>query len=330
MSETTIADRGPIATEERRSPVGEFFRRLVKEKPLGLVGGVIVLVLLISGIFADLAWLGLPNVGLAPYGLNEVNPDDFITGYSARHWLGADNLGRDVLSRVIYGARTSLQVGLYATALATVISLVLGLSSGFLGGKFDLIVQRFVDAWMCFPGLIVLIVAITLVGPGLWQMIFVLSLMGIGGSRSIRGPVIAIRNEMYVQSAIATGCSTWRVLIRHILPNVMAPTIVLFTTRMPGMIMSEASLSFLGFGIPPPAASWGGMLSGSGRFYMQLAPWMALWPGVALTVSVYGINVFGDAVRDLLDPRLRGGIGRYSSTKVDRKRRKKVVVEKTS
>lgn len=330
MSETTIADSGPIAAEKRRSPLREFFTRLVREKPLGLVGGVIVLLLLVSGIFADLAWLGLPNVGLAPYGLNEVNPDDFISSYSARHWLGADNLGRDVLSRVIYGARTSLQVGLYATALATVISLVLGLSSGFLGGKFDLIVQRFVDAWMCFPGLIVLIVAITLVGPGLWQMIFVLSLMGIGGSRSIRGPVIAIRNEMYVQSAIATGCSTWRVLIRHILPNVMAPTIVLFTTRMPGMIMSEASLSFLGFGIPPPAASWGGMLSGSGRFYMQLAPWMALWPGVALTVSVYGINVFGDAVRDLLDPRLRGGVGRYSSTKVDRKRRKKVVVEKTS
>jgi peptide/nickel transport system permease protein len=322
MTETTIADSGSIAAEKRRSPLSEFFHRLVREKPLGLVGGVIVLLLLISGIFADLSWLGLPDIGIAPYGLNEVNPDDFIAGYSARHWLGADNLGRDVLSRVIYGARTSLQVGLYATALATVISLVLGLSSGFLGGKFDLIVQRFVDAWMCFPGLIVLIVAITLVGPGLWQMIFVLSLMGIGGSRSIRGPVIAIRNEVYVQSAIATGCSTWRVLMRHILPNVMAPTIVLFTTRMPGMIMSEASLSFLGFGIPPPAASWGGMLSGSGRFYMQLAPWMALWPGIALTVSVYGINVFGDAVRDLLDPRLRGGVGRYSSKKRDRRRQK--------
>ena len=152
MSETTIADSGPIAAEKRRSPLREFFHRLVREKPLGLVGGVIVLLLLISGIFADLSWLGLPDVGIAPYGLNEVNPDDFISSYSARHWLGADNLGRDVLSRVIYGARTSLQVGLYATALATVISLILGLSSGFLGGKFDLIVQRFVDAWMSFPG----------------------------------------------------------------------------------------------------------------------------------------------------------------------------------
>lgn len=154
----------------------------------------------------------------------------------------------------------------------------------------------------------------------MWQMILALSLMGIGGSRSIRGPVMAVRNEAYIQAALSVGASTWRIILRHILPNVMAPTIILFTTRIPGIILSEASLSFLGLGIPPPDPSWGRMLSGTARLFMIKAPWMAIWPGLAISVVVYGINVFGDAIRDLLDPRMRGGVGRYSGGKAAKKR----------
>lgn len=296
----------PKATQgepKRYSWLVGFWIRLVKEKPLGTVGGIITLLLLLTGIFADF---------LAPYGVNEIHMDSFLAPSSARFWLGADNIGRDVLSRVIFGARISVIVGLAATTLATILSLIIGIVSGYIGGKLDLIVQRFVDAVMSMPSLVLLLVLVTIIGQGMWQVIVVLGLTtGIIGSRIIRGAVIGIKENVYVAAASAIGCSTTRILIRHILPNIMAPTIILFTIRVPNVILTEAALSFLGFGIPPPAASWGGMLSGMGRIHMFQAPWMVIWPGLALASVVYGINMFGDAVRDLLDPRLRGGAGRY-------------------
>jgi len=165
---------------------------------------------------------------------------------------------------------------------------------------------------MCFPPLVLLIAVVSIVGPGLVQVIIVLGLLfGISGSRVVRGAVIGIKENVYVNAAVSIGASVSRVLGRHILPNIMAPLIIVFSTQVPTVIISEATLSFLGLGIPPPQPSWGGMLSGSGRSYMFLAPWMAIWPGVALSVAVYGINMFGDALRDLLDPRLRGGLGHY-------------------
>ena len=277
--------------------------RLVKEKPLGLAGGIIALLLLFIAIFADL---------LAPYGINEVSGADMLLAPSARFWLGTDHLGRDMLSRVIFGARVSMIVGLAGATLATIVSLTIGILSGYIGGKFDLIAQRVIDAWMCLPLLILMMFVISIIGPGIWQLIVTLGLtQGVTGSRIVRGAVLGIKENVYVQAAEAIGCSTPRILTRHILPNIMAPTIVLFTTRVPGVILLEASLSFLGFGIPPPTPSWGGMLSGSGRTYMFQAPWMAIWPGLALSIVVYGVNMFGDALRDLLDPRLRGGLGRY-------------------
>ena len=288
---------------KRRSAVADFFRRLVREKPLGTVGGIIVLLLLLTGVFADL---------LAPYGPNEIHLRDSLSPPSGQYMLGTDNLGRDVLSRIIFGARISMIVGMAATSLSVLISAGIGILCGFIGGKFDMIVQRFVDAWMCIPGLVLLIVVVTITGPGIWQVIILLGLLyGIGGSRIVRGAVIGIKENVYMDAAVAIGCPTTRTLTRHVLPNIMAPIIILFTTRMPAVILVEASLSFLGFGIPPPAPSWGGMLSGSGRQFMMIAPWMALWPGLALAIAVYGINMFGDAVRDILDPRLRGGLGRY-------------------
>lgn len=289
---------------KRHSAVADFFRRLVREKPLGTVGGIIVLILLLTGVFADL---------LAPYGVNEIHLRDSLSPPSNQYVLGTDNLGRDMLSRVIFGARISMIVGIAATMISVVVSAVIGILCGFIGGKFDMTVQRFVDAWMCIPGLVLLIIVVTIVGPGMWQVIVLLGLLyGIGGSRIVRGAVIGIRENVYVSAAVSIGCPMTTILTRHVLPNIMAPIIILFTTRMPSVILVEASLSFLGFGIPPPAPSWGGMLSGSGRQFMLMAPWMALWPGLALAIVVYGVNMFGDAVRDLLDPRLRGGVGRYS------------------
>ncbi len=294
---------GTAIKSKRHSPAIDFIIRLVREKPLGTVGGVITLIFIFSAIFSEL---------LAPYGMNEIVETGNLSPASARYLLGTDQLGRDVLSRVIFGARISVIVGLAATFLSIAISAGLGILCGYFGGKFDLLVQRFVDAWMCFPGLIVAIVIITILGPGMWQVITVLGLLyGIGGSRVVRSAVIGVKENIYVEAARAIGCPTPRVLVQHILPNVMAPIIILFTTRVPTMILAEASMSFLGFGVPPPAPSWGGMLSTSGRRYMLQAPWLAIWPGLALALVVYGVNMFGDAIRDLLDPRLRGGIGRF-------------------
>ena len=294
---------GRVAETKRHSALVGFVIRLVKEKPLGTAGGIITLLLLLTGIFADF---------LAPYGMNESNVVDRLLAPSATYWLGTDNLGRDILSRVIFGARVSVIIGLAASTLATIISLIVGTLCGYIGGKFDLIVQRFVDAWMCLPFLVVLMVIVSMIGAGMMTIIIVLGISwGLVGSRIIRGAVVGIKENVYVAAAVATGCSTTRILTGHILPNIMAPTIILFTTRVPNVILTEASLSFLGFGIPPPFPSWGGMLSGSGRKYMLMAPWMAIWPGLALSIVVYGVNMFGDAVRDLLDPRLRGGVGRY-------------------
>ncbi len=292
-----------VVERKRHSWLVDFLIRLVKEKPLGTAGLIITLILLLTGIFANF---------LAPYGMNETHMPDALSAPSATYWLGTDNVGRDILSRIIFGARLSVIVGLTASILATVSNLVIGIATGYIGGKLDLIVQRFVDTIMSIPSLILLMVIIAIIGAGMWSLIIVIGLMwGTAGSRVIRGAVIGIKENVYVAAAKAIGCSTTRILLRHILPNIMAPTIIVFTVRVPAVILTEASLSFLGYGIPPPFPSWGGMLSGSGRSYMYQAPWMALWPGLALAIVVYGVNMFGDAVRDLLDPRLRGGVGRY-------------------
>lgn len=276
----------------------KFVKRLFREKPLGAAGAVICLIFLFCGLFADV---------IAPYGMNEINPVKRLKPPSLDYPFGTDNLGRDVLSRCLYGAQISVIIGLSAATLATVISVVLGILTGYLGGKFDLFMQRLVDAWMSFPDLIILIVVVAVLGPGTPQIIGTLGLLlGIGGSRIIRSAVVSVRENMYVHAAQSIGASTFRILWRHILPNVLPPVIVLFTTRVGTVILAESGLSFLGLGVPPPTPTWGGMLSGSGRTFMFQGPWLALAPGLCLTVVVYAINVYGDALRDLFDPRMRG------------------------
>ena len=276
---------------------------MVREKRLGTVGGIVVIALLFTGIFAEF---------LAPYGMNESNKGAALSAPSAEFLLGTDNLGRDLLSRLIFGARVSILIGLGATALSTVFSLTIGIVTAYYGGLLDLLVQRVVDAWMALPALVILMVIISIVGPGIVTVIVVLGLhFGIIDSRIYRGAALSIKEDMFVEAAQATGCTVLRVLLRHILPNILPTAIILFTIDVPDIILIEAGLSFLGFGIPPPQPSWGSMLSGSGRSYMFLAPWMAIWPGVAIAVTVYGISMFGDALRDILDPRLRGAVGQH-------------------
>ena len=287
------------AERKRRSLLAEFFIRLVREKPLGVVGAVIVLIMLFSGIFADF---------LAPHGMNELNLIDRLSAPSAKYLLGADQIGRDILSRIIYGARVSMIVGLAGTTVAILVAAIIGVPSGFLGGKFDIIVQRFVDGWMAFPGLLILLNVMSLVGRGMLQIILVLGILsGIGASRIVRSAVIGIKENDYFLAAEAIGSSTPRTLIRHVMPNIMAPIIIIFSINIGWIILDEASLSFLGFGLPPEVPSWGGMLSWEGRRYMELKPELALYPGLCLAVVIFAVNMFGDAVRDLLDPRLRGG-----------------------
>lgn len=281
-----------------RHPAIAFTARLFAEKPLGAAGGVIFLIFLFCGVFADV---------LAPYGANETDMFQRLEPPSLEHWMGTDHIGRDVLSRILIGAQLSVIVGFLAAGLATVVSIVLGVVSGYMGGRTDMLIQRFVDSWMTFPDLVLLIVVISIVGPGVPQIVIILGLLyGIAGSRIVRGSVVSVRENMYTHAAQSMGAHTLYILWHHILPNVMPVIIVLFTTRVGAVILAEAGLSFLGLGIPPPSPTWGSMLSGTGRTYMYLGPWLALAPGICLTVVVYAINVYGDALRDLLDPRMRG------------------------
>ncbi|MBK8763791.1 MAG: ABC transporter permease [Burkholderiaceae bacterium] len=259
---------------------------------------MIFMLFLFCGLFADV---------LAPFGMNEISPVNRLKPPSWQFPFGTDNLGRDMLSRCLYGAQLSVIIGITAASLATFVSVSIGIATGYLGGKVDLITQRFVDAWMSFPDLIILIVVVSVVGPGMPQIICTLGLLlGIAGSRIIRSAVVSVRENMYVHAAQSIGATTPRILLKHILPNILPPIIVLFTTRVGAVILAESGLSFLGLGVPPPAPTWGGLLSGGGRTYMFQGPWLALAPGLCLTIVVYSTNVFGDALRDLLDPRLRG------------------------
>jgi len=305
--DTTSLYAGAVSQKKPRRFFADLTIRLVKEKPLGTVGAVIVLVLLFVGIFAF--WL-------APYGYNDTWVGGRLDASSVEHWMGTDQSGRDLFSRIVYGAQISMYVGLGVSVLSTIISGLIGLISGYVGGKTDIVIQRFVDAWMCFPGLFIIITLMALVGPGIPQVIIVLAILyGITGSRTVRGAVIGIRANVYIEAARSIGAPTGSILLKHILPNIMAPLIVVFTSRMGAAIIAEATISFLGYGIPEPFPSWGGMLN-RGRPYMLEALQLAVWPGLALSIVVWGINMFGDALRDLLDPRLRGGVGRYSGVKV--------------
>ena len=281
----------------------DLLRRLILEKPLGTFGLGVIIIFFAAGIFSKF---------IMPFGYQQIHLLERLQGPSAKYLLGTDELGRDELSRLIYGARISMEVGLGATFLNVLVSILIGATSGFLGGKTDMIVQRFVDVWMSIPGFVILLTVMTILPRNLIVMILVLGITGgIGGARLVRSAVIAIKSNIYISASDAIGCSPMRILLVHIIPNIMPTLIIMFTLGIGGNILAEAGLSFLGFGLPPGIPSWG-VLINSSQAYLQTDPQLALWPGLALSLSVFGMNMFGDSIRDMLDPRLRGGVGRYS------------------
>ncbi len=301
-----------IQSQTKSQPFRDFMRRLVKEQPIGAVSMVFMVLFCLVALFADV---------LSPYHYLDLTMMDRLKGPSSTYLLGTDHIGRDVLTRLLYGAKVSIGVGFAATVFSVLVAVLIGGVAGFVGGKFDLVVQRFVDAWMSFPGLLLLLTIMTIVEQGILQIIVVLGVTsGIANSRVIRSAVIAIKENVYFEAARAIGAPPLQIMLRHVLPNIMAPVIVIFSITIGGVIIAEASLSFLGFGLPPEVPSWGGMLSREGREFMEMAPRLALWPGLCLTLVVYSFNMFGDALRDLLDPRMRGGEGSYGTAMVKRKR----------
>jgi peptide/nickel transport system permease protein len=273
--------------------------RFVRRKPLGALGGAIVVAMLVMAVFAE---------RIAPYAYDESVAGARMKPPGATHWLGTDNLSRDMWSRIVYGARVSITVGFATIALATLAATAVGVSSAYFGGPYDLIVQRIVDAWLSFPYLVIILSVMAVLGPGLLNVVLSLSIIIAAiNSRVIRGAALAVKENQYMEAARAIGCGHARIIVRHLLPNVVATVIIVATIGLGAVILAESALSFLGFGVPPPYPSWGAMLSGSGRTYMFRAPWMAVWPGVAISLAVFGFNMLGDALRDVLDPRLRGG-----------------------
>jgi peptide/nickel transport system permease protein len=272
--------------------------RFARRKPLGAIGGLIVVALLIMAVFAD---------RIAPHAYDVSIAGARMKPPSAQFWMGTDNLSRDVWSRVVYGARVSVTVGFATVALATLMATAIGVSSAYLGGVYDIAVQRVVDAWMSFPALVVILSLMAALGPGLVNLVLALSILGAASaSRVIRGATLSVMASPYVEAARALGAGHLRIVLRCVLPNVLGTILILSTIGLGTVILAESALSFLGFGIPQPYPSWGAMLSGSGRSFMYHAPWMALFPSAAISLAVFGFNMLGDALRDELDPRLRG------------------------
>ena len=269
----------------------------IREQPLGLIGlGLVLLVVLAAVSARQITHYGPDALSGAP-----------LTRPSHAHWFGTDDLGRDVFSRVIYGGRVSLVIGFLSVVIGCTAGTGLGLVSGYVTGWLDLTVQRVVDALMAFPTLVLALAIVAALGISQRNVIVAISIAMIPGvSRVIRGSVLAVREELYVEAARALGAQRRRIIGLYVLPNLMAPLIVISTAFFGTAIVTEAALSFVGLGTPPPTPSWGNMMSGSARTYITRAPWMAFCPGVVLSMLVFGINMVGDAVRDLLVPRVRG------------------------
>jgi peptide/nickel transport system permease protein len=265
--------------------------------PLGVVGAIIMLVFVFAAVFAGF---------IAPFDPIRTNAAISLAMPSQEHIFGADQMGRDIYSRLIYGARISLAVGLGSTALGSLFGVMLGLASGYLGGWVDLVIQRIVDVLQAVPLLVLALVMAAALGPALDNTIVAIAIPLIPyTARVIRSNTLSLREQPFVEAARAVGMSEFRIAVRHVLPNTLAPLIVIATAQLGAAILTEASLSFLGLGVPEPHPSWGRMLSDSAAEYVRTAPWLVIFPGLAISLAVFGTNLFGDALRDILDPRLR-------------------------
>jgi peptide/nickel transport system permease protein len=268
-----------------------------KRRPLGAIGASIVVVMVITAATAGI---------IAPYDPLETDYAAMLAAPDATHWLGTDAFGRDVLSRIIYGSRTALMVGLGAAFLGATIGAVIGVSSAYFGGRIDLVVQRVMDVFFAFPVIILALAVVAILGTGAGNVILAIATPMIPRcARVVRASALAVREMPYVDAARASGYGHRRIILRHMLPNVMAPILILATAFLGEAILLEASLSFLGLGVQEPTAAWGLMLRGAAVQFAESAPWMAIFPGLAISLAVFGFNLFGDSLRDALDPRLR-------------------------
>jgi peptide/nickel transport system permease protein len=288
---------GPAVRPSRAGAWATIFR-FCRRKPLGAAGGFIILVIVFTAIFANVLETQDPIA---------TNAAETLARPSAAHWLGTDHLGRDIYSRILHGARVSLLVGLGSTLVASLLGGVIGLLSGYVGGTTDLVVQRVMDILQGLPLLVLALVMAAALGPSIPNVILAISIPIMPrAARVIRASVLSIREFQYVEAARALGLTHLRIAFRHIMPNTIGPFIVLGTAQLGSAILVEATLSFLGLGVPEPYPSWGRMLSVSAAEYAQKAPWLVLFPGIAISLAVFGSNLLGDALRDTLDPRLRG------------------------
>ena len=270
---------------------------VIKRKPLGMVSAGLIIILVLTAIFANV---------LAPYDPLAAQPEIRLAPPSWAHPFGTDDIGRDVLSRVIYGSRISLWVGLLAVGIGTFAGMIIGLVSGYWEGRLDLVLQRIMDALMTIPGLILALAIVSVLRPSTTNAMLAIAMVIIpGNSRVVRGAVLSAKQNRFVEAAQAIGCRDYRIIASHILPNVTAPILILASIWLGNAILIEASLSFLGVGTQPPTPSWGLMLSSTGRAFMEQAPWLAFFPGLAISLAVFGFNLFGDTLRDAWDPKLR-------------------------
>ncbi|MFY0611379.1 MAG: ABC transporter permease [Hyphomicrobiaceae bacterium] len=269
----------------------------IRSYPLGAVGALIVLIFLLVAIFADF---------ITAFDPTTTNAAASLAAPGGVHALGADFMGRDMWSRIVYGARISLIVGIGSAALGSLIGVIVGLATGYIGGWFDLLMQRIIDIMQALPLLVMALLMAAALGPSLINTVIAISIPLIPQTaRVIRANTLALREMPFVEASKAVGMSEWRIAVQHILPNTLAPLIVLGTAKLGSAILTEASLSFLGLGIPEPHPSWGRMLSESAAEYMRTAPWLVIFPGIAISLVVFGTNLLGDALRDILDPRQR-------------------------
>ena len=300
MSTNTSAQSLPDSTSARNQPLAarnqraRYLGRFVGN-PLCLVGSFLVLVLLFLAVFGPL---------LAPDDPLLVNTVDRFQGPSPHHFFGTDEFGRDIFSRILYGARIAVKVGLISVVVAFAGGIVLGLLSGYYTGIVDTVLSRLLEIWLSFPDILFAIAVVAILGPSLNNVILALGFLSVPAyARIVRGSVLSARQEQYVESARAIGASNTRIMWRHILPNVVAPLIILSSLRFGGALLTGAGLSFIGLGAQPPQPEWGAILS-TGRQYMYQAPWITIFPGLAIAVFVLGVNMLGDGLRDVLDPRL--------------------------
>jgi len=273
-------------------------KRFVRAQPLATFGLLVLMLALVVAVVG-------PSV--APKDPYETSILNSLQTPSSEHWFGTDNLGRDVFSRVLVATRFSLLLGVTATVAGIALATVLGLFSGYVGGTVDTVIQRLVDAAMGIPFLLFLLMVVTMIGASFMTIALVIGFYnGVTNSRVVRGSVLGVKQEMYIDAARSVGVPPGIILFRHVLPNVMATVIIITSLTLGASVLAESSLSFLGYGVPPPDPTWGQMMGIEARPYITKGPWMAVFPGIALTIVVFSINVLGDGLRDVLDPRLRG------------------------